>query len=139
MDSILFKDDNCLAVEEVSAFLSTNSDVSIHTRAYEWLKSWIAQNGYRFNELNGETGESWGKFSGAKLYINVNIFRKHCIENGFHPKEFQKWMARHDLIDCDPKSGKYSKDTTVNGHRGQFVALNLTDFCGDDEDFDYIP
>jgi len=139
MDSVLFKDNNCLVVAEVSGFLSTNADVSIHTRAYEWLKGWIAQNGFRFNELNGETGEVWGKFSGVKLYININVFRKHCIENGFHPKEFQKWMGRHNLIEHNSATGRYTVGTTVNGHRGEYVALLYSELGDEHEDFDYIP
>lgn len=127
IDGIIFKDCNGLTVEEVSAFLSTHSEVSAHVRAYAWLNDWIAQYGSKFDEFSSSGPEVWGKYSHGKLYIIRTVFDKACHENDFNPQTFLMWLKKNDLIETRGEGKGLTKSIKINRADCQCVVLKRSD------------
>ncbi len=125
IDGEIFKDNNGLTVEEVSAFLSTHSEVSAHVRAYSWMNEWIAQNRSKFDELNSTSSDIWGRFDFGSVYIIRNVFNKACQENGFNAQTFLGWMKKNDYIEVGEKG--FTKAKRVNGVTCNCVVLRQID------------
>jgi hypothetical protein len=122
IDGIIFKDCNGLTVEEVSAFLSTHSEVSAHVRAYAWLNDWTAQHGSKFDEF-GPSGEVWGKYGNGKLYIIRTVFDRACAENGFNSQTFLAWLKKNDCIEIRDNGRGFTRSIRINRSDCQCVVL----------------
>jgi hypothetical protein len=134
IDAEIFKDNNGLTVKEVSAFLSTHAEVSIHARAYAWLNDWIAQHGSKFDESNGAISEVWGRYSRGKLYIIKTKFVEACLENGFNAETFLPWLRKNNYIYTRNKG--FTWRNTVNRAKCECIALrrdSINDMEDDEE------
>lgn len=120
IDMFIFRDGKGLAVDEITQFLATHSEVSADLRAYEWLLDWIAQNGQKFSTASGSP-EIWGKKDFDKISIIRSVFNKACAENGFNSTSFLSWMKRNGMIETEGKA--YTKRIRVNDMKCQCVIL----------------
>lgn len=132
IDAEIFKDNNGLTVKEVSAFLLTHAEVSIHARAYAWLNDWIAQHGSKFDESNAAISEVWGKYSRGKLYIIKHKFEEACMENGFNAKTFLPWLRKNNYIHTRGRG--FTLYNTVNRAKCNCIVLRRDYVAYPDED-----
>ncbi|MDY3011453.1 MAG: DUF927 domain-containing protein [Clostridiales Family XIII bacterium] len=131
IDAWIFKDGNGLAIEEVTQFLSTHSEVSADARAYEWLIGWLAQNGKKLCE-GGDYAETWGKINKNRGTVAIikDVFAKACHDNGYNYESFLSWMKRENLLELQ-KSGKgYTKSVRICGIACHCVVVKNADLYG---------
>ena len=131
----IFKDDNCLTVEEIKDFLASREAVSAGHRAYEWLCDWVAANENKFR--CGEyvpTNDVYGIIENDTVYIIKGIFDKVVQEAGFSTSATLSYLKSNHLIDTRKDKG-YTKTKRIGKTTPQCVWLSMrTPFETDEED-----
>lgn len=120
MDAVIFQDGNGLTIDEMTQFLSTHSEASADSRAYDWLLDWIAQNGKKFSGRD-DVPEVWGKTGTGTISIIRDVFNRACADNGYNPASFLSWLRREGLIETEGRG--YTKRVRMNGMKCQCVVL----------------
>ena len=132
----IFKDDNCLTVEEIKDFLASREAVSAGHRAYEWLCDWVASNVNRFYSQDvPPTGETFGVIENSTAYINRGVFNRVVQEAGFSVNAVLSYLRSSEKIEVNGR--KYTRCKRVNGVRTECVVLKLpidSDEIDDNED-----
>lgn len=128
IDAWIFQDGNGLAVEEVTQFLSTHSEVSADLRAYEWLIGWLAQNGKKFTQ-GGDYSEVWGKVNQAAGTVAIikDVLVKACQENGYNYESFLSWMKRENRLELQKNGKGYTKAVRICGISCHCVVVKNAD------------
>lgn len=99
IESLIFKDDRTLKIEEVTEFLKTRQEVSSNERALDYIYDFVAVNSLRFEEdVDDNKGEIWGTFDGDYICIIRNQFNKICIDGGFNPTAVLSWLKANNKI-----------------------------------------
>ena len=131
----IFKDDNCLTVEEIKDFLASREAVSAGHRAYDWLCDWVAANENKFR--CGEyvpTNDVYGIIENDTVYIIKGIFDKVVQEAGFSTSATLSYLKSNHLIDTRKDKG-YTKTKRIGKTTPQCVWLSMrTPFETDEED-----
>lgn len=121
---LLFKDGNALKHEDVAQYLLSQEEVDQNKRALEWFRGWLIQNKKRFEWLESDNNiDIWGKRSGNNIMIINHIFKDACLQAGFNPHAFAKWLARKGYLETDPH-GRTSKVCNVDGMRSRCYVFN---------------
>jgi len=102
----IFKDDNNLTVEELSAFLKTKAEVSAGERGYDYICDWISENSNRFMADHKEEviGSIYGKIEGNYVYIINSVFKRACEEGGFNSSALISYLKSQKVIEI--RNGK---------------------------------
>lgn len=122
----MFKDKNYIDPYELIKFLRTKASVDQNARAYEWLSNWVTQNRKKFISTDDDTKniqEIYGKATIGEVAILNNVFNKSCIEAGFNPESFRKWLKRKELINYT--NGRTTKQYRINGILSWCVSVKL--------------
>ena len=131
----IFKDDNCLTVEEIKDFLASREAVSAGHRAYEWLCDWVAANANRFySEMSPTNGDTYGIIENNSAYINRGVFNRVIQEAGFSGSATLSYLRSNKLIEVSDR--KYTRCKRINGVRTECVVMKLPQ---ETEDFDDTP
>ena len=131
----IFKDDNCLTVEEIKDFLASREAVSAGHRAYEWLCDWVAANANRFySEMSPTNGDTYGIIENNAAYINRGVFNRVIQEAGFSGSATLSYLRSNKLIEVSDR--KYTRCKRINGVRTECVVMKLPQ---ETEDFDDTP
>ena len=131
----IFKDDNCLTVEEIKDFLASREAVSAGHRAYDWLCDWVAANANRFySELSPPNGDTYGIIENNAAYINRGVFNRVIQEAGFSGSATLSYLRSNKLIEVGDR--KYTRCKRINGVRTECVVMKLPQ---ETEDFDDTP
>ena len=131
----IFKDDNCLTVEEIKDFLASREAVSAGHRAYEWLCDWVAANANRFySEMSPTNGDTYGIIENNSAYINRGVFNRVIQEAGFSGSATLSYLRSNKLIEVSDR--KYTRCKRINGVRTECVVMKLPQ---DTEYFDDLP
>ena len=131
----IFKDDNCLTVEEIKDFLASREAVSAGHRAYEWLCDWVAANANRFySEMSPTNGDTYGIIENNSAYINRGVFNRVIQEAGFSGSATLSYLRSNKLIEVSDR--KYTRCKRINGVRTECVVMKLPQ---ETEDFDDMP
>ena len=131
----IFKDDNCLTVEEIKDFLASREAVSAGHRAYEWLCDWVAANANRFySEMSPTNGDTYGIIENNSAYINRGVFNRVIQEAGFSGSATLSYLRSNKLIEVSER--KYTRCKRINGVRTECVVMKLPQ---ETEDFDDMP
>lgn len=131
----IFKDDNCLTVEEIKDFLASREAVSAGHRAYEWLCDWVAANANRFySEMSPTNGDTYGIIENNFAYINRGVFNRVIQEAGFSGSATLSYLRSNKLIEVGDR--KYTRCKRINGVRTECVVMKLPQ---ETEDFDDMP
>ena len=131
----IFKDDNCLTVEEIKDFLASREAVSAGHRAYDWLCDWVAANANRFySEMSPTNGDTYGIIENNSAYINRGVFNRVIQEAGFSGSATLSYLRSNKLIEVSDR--KYTRCKRINGVRTECVVMKLPQ---ETEDFDDTP
>lgn len=132
----IFKDDNCLTVEEISEFLATKASVSAGARAYEWLCNWVDENQNHFYHGESEPiGSTYGMYDDTFAYINPKSFRDALDEAGFNYTATKSYLRANDLIETR-NSSEYTKSKLFpDGRNTGRIWLRLPQAEYSDADF----
>ena len=131
----IFKDDNCLTVEEIKDFLASREAVSAGHRAYDWLCDWVAANENKFR--CGEyvpTNDVYGVIENDMVYIIKGIFDKVVQDAGFSTSATLSYLKSNRLIDARKDKG-YTRTKRIGKTTPQCVWLRMkAPFEVDEED-----
>lgn len=121
----VFRDDNNLTFDEISAFLASRETVSAGARAYNFLCDWVSANSSHFaSDSYIQTGEVYGKIEGDIAYINRTVFFRELENNGFSAPATLSYLKSNNLIEY--RAGKSNtKSKSINGRKTECVALHL--------------
>ena len=99
IESLIFKDDRTLKIEEVTEFLKTRQEVSSNERALDYIYDFVAVNSIRFlTDTDDNKGEVWGIHEGDYICIIRNQFNKICVDGGFNPTAVLSWLKANKKI-----------------------------------------
>lgn len=121
----IFKDDNCLTVEEIKDFLASREAVSAGHRAYEWLCDWVAENENRFYHHEYVPGNDiYGMIENDIAYINPKVFRDSLLNAGFNSSATLSYLRSNKLI-VTSKSDEYTKAKRIGSTSKRYIWLKL--------------
>lgn len=107
--SCLFGDSVYLSSKDIIPFLSTNDQMDVNARAYDWLLDFVASNPGKFNP---ESPEVWGMVDSQFAYIIKSVFDIKLLEAGYNPVAFLSWAARNHKIE---RGSKLTKTKRMRG------------------------
>ena len=119
----LFKDGQCITLEEAKTVLINKNDLSDNERCYRYLQDKVAMNGQRFDVSNN--AEQWGVLEDGYAIIYNQAFKELCKNGGFSDKAFLSWADRKGLINT--QSGRLTKVKKVDGASRRCVFLKLNE------------
>ena len=119
----IYQNETPLAVETIKPFLKNSEEVSVATRAYEYIVGYFAANMVKFNDT--PSIERWGKLSrnGLSLTVVDHVLVKALKAEGFSFDAVKKewaangWLAKYD--------NKYKKKSSINGVKTYCVEIIL--------------
>lgn len=118
----IFTDEKPLTVSECIEFLSSEKEVDISERAYEFIINHIAQNMNRFNVTDNK-GEIWGAVREDKeILFNASVLKRELSANGFEFDAVKKKWADKGYLIKNP-AGRYIHCTAVNGSKANYIKL----------------
>ena len=125
----IFRDDQAITVDELSALLRSKASVSVMRRGYEYVCDWVSQNQNRFNG-KAESGEIYGRFpsemdyeNAGYVYIIRSAFSKACADAGLNAKALLSHLKASGLIKTRGRNMTMAKK--VNGITTECVTLKL--------------
>jgi hypothetical protein len=97
----IFADDGlALTVDDIRRFLATREDVSLGSRAYDYMCDWVATNINHFNsDLSPAMGETYGTLDNNIAYIIPTVFRNVLKEEGYSSRAVLSYLRSKRLID----------------------------------------
>lgn len=117
----IFTSEQPLKIGEIRQFLTSESDVDVAKRAYDWSLNWIAKNRVRFHEVEN-SGEIWGRIDEDFALINRDVYAEHLSKAGFEYSAVIGKLAEREQIIRNSQS-KYVHQTHVFGVRASYVKL----------------
>jgi uncharacterized protein (DUF927 family) len=124
---LFFNDKRNVKVSEIMNFLTTKTQISAPSRAYEFLCQWIAINSQKFDGI--EVVEKWGRYENEQkriVFIVANKFDEVLKKEGFHSKPILSWLAENNLIEWNRAGHK--KNVRINGNIVTCIALKLPQY-----------
>ena len=137
----IFKDDNCLTVEEIRNFLASKEAVSVGKRAYSWICSWVSSHSNKFireKDLPPQ-GEIYGKIEGDTAYINKEVFVKAVSDAGFSERSVLSYLKAEHLISVRDHGKGYTRAKRITDAPIECIALMLPEYIDDSTPFDDEP
>lgn len=134
----IFKDDNCLTVDDIREFLASKEAVSAGRRAYDWICDWVSANSGRFyTDGIVPVTDAYGVIEQNTAYINRGLFNKVIQDAGFSGNAVLSYLKSNSKIETNGR--KYTRCKRVNGVRTECVVLRLPTENDETEDFDELP
>lgn len=127
----LFKDGECIDLEEAKKVLVDRSELSENERCYRFVLDKVSMNPARFDCRN-ENVEKWGVIENGYAFIYVPAFDALCREGGFSKTSFLSWANREGLIQTENNGKRLNKLKSIGGNKSRCVCLKLDD--GTDKD-----
>lgn len=120
---LIFKDEK-LTIEDISQWLTSNKEVDVSTRAYEWTTNWISQNINKFRE--NENGEIWGKYIETEdvCLVNKSVYTEALNKAGFDFTAVVRNFADRNQI-IRNSQGKFSHNTKAFGIKTNYIKFRL--------------
>lgn len=120
---LLFKDGNCLTVEDMAKIMTKRDEIDVNNRAYEYVLELVTRNPNKFktNDFGEYPGEVWGKFSGEYVYIVKSVFDREMGLAGFNSTAFLSYARRVGLTSCD--DGRRTKKAKIANSAVNCVCL----------------
>ena len=120
----IFKDNFALKIEDIGEFLTSEKEVDVAQRAFDWALNWIAQNINRFK--NDNMGEIWGKIDSGYCFVNKNVLADYLNDNEFdYSAVTRKWAERGWIT--KNTQGKNVHCTHIYSVKGLYVKISLPD------------
>lgn len=94
----IFKDGQTLDIEDIEPFLITKDNVSLNTRALEYIYDCVAMNMNKFTPESEFVSEIWGTTDDKYIYIIKTQFDKLMQAEGFNSTAFLSWAKRKGLL-----------------------------------------
>lgn len=112
-------------IDDITKYLSSNSEVNTSNRAYDIIIDWIITNNNKFIK-NDENlfGEIWGVIEDNICYINANILYEFLKNNRFDFNAIKENLFKDKKIIKD-NQGKFTINKKINGIQGRKVAIIL--------------
>ena len=98
IDEWIFKDGQTLDIEDIEPFLVTKDNVSVNTKALEYIYDCVAMNMNRFTPESEYVSEIWGTTDDKYIYIIKTQFDKLMQAEGYNSTAFLSWAKRKGLI-----------------------------------------
>lgn len=108
---LIFQDDMCLTVEDITQVLLSRSEMDANRRTCEWLLDYVSSNRLHF-DADAKT-EIWGEIEGETIWFIRSVFERELKSHGQDPKSFLSWAKQKDVIECE--SGRRDKVKRVSG------------------------
>lgn len=118
----IFKDGNCISLEEAKVVLVDKNEISDNERCYQYLMDKIAMNGQRFDR--DTSCEKWGMLTEDCAVLYNQAFSDLCESGGFSRKSFLSWAIKNGNIQTDNK-GNPTKLKKIGGKPVRCVFLKL--------------
>ena len=88
------------------------------------MLSWINTNPVRWLSQPDNNGERWGKIDGEVATIDRYVLEEHLDAAGYpYSACISAWAARGLIIKTPQGKGVFN--TTVGGHKGSYIKLQL--------------
>ena len=130
----LFKDGECICIEEAKKVLTDHEEISDNERCYQYILSEVEINAAKFDPLS-QTAEKWGCMENGYAIIFANIFDSICKKGGFSKTAFLSWAERQGLLQVsDGKKKKRTKSRRIDGRVARCVFLKLDGTPEEDQD-----
>ena len=130
----LFKDGECICIEEAKKVLTDREEISDNERCYQYILSEVEINAAKFDPLS-QTAEKWGCMENGYAIIFANIFDSICKKGGFSKTAFLSWAERQGLLQVsDGKKKKRTKSRRIDGRVARCVFLKLDGTPEEDQD-----
>lgn len=136
-EKYLFMDGIRIDIDQAIDYLRNKGEISENKRTYEYLMNVIAENQFRFDDVNADHTNQWGYYPDDERYVVINGNRFDAIikEGGFQSKSFLVWCKKQGLIQTDGE-GNPKKVVTHKG--GHFRAVVIrTDYGYEPETLDF--
>lgn len=124
----IFDDDYILQVDDILDLVNDENEIKTSMIAKNFIIDIINANAKRFEPQN--FGEFWGEFREINpgfntCYINAQILNKELKKGGFEFNSIKKEWAEFGFLKPNSQ-GRYIHNTTINGHKGNYILLDLT-------------
>jgi hypothetical protein len=120
----LYSGEKPLTVEQIKQFLTSQKEVDVSERAFEYTVNLIAMHHNNFTGL--AAGEIWGSIDKEKntATINKDVLSRELNNAGYDFDAVKKKWSDNKHIELNSK-GRYLHQTTCNGARATYIKLNL--------------
>ena len=133
-----WRDEKPLDFNDVIPFIASAEEISIATRAYNYVIDIIAKNHKRFSSLDDNKGEIWGGFRGEYVWFNSTALKDVLQREGFEFNSVAKTWVKRGLIKRNSE-GKNTVSGSVEGIKARYVVIKMPDTAEqDEEDYDGI-
>lgn len=136
-EKYLFKDGIRIDIDQAIDYLRNKGEISENKRTYEYLMNVIAENQFRFDDVNADHTNQWGYYLTDERYVAINGNRFDAIikEGGFQSKSFLVWCKKQGIIQTDGQ-GNPKKVVTHNGMNFRAVVIR-NDYGHEPETLDF--
>ena len=126
----IFRDNHALTVEDVKGYLASRSETDVNLRCYQWLIGFCAANPRRFDPVDENNGEVWGKYDKGYVWINKTVFEEQVKKQGYSAGAFIDWAKRKNLLDHQyygkgNKNNRPTKQWVVRGANTPHYVIKL--------------
>ena len=111
----IFKGEQPLGISDIEPFIKSVEETDIATRAYDWVRSWIAVNENKFN--GNSYSETWGKNSleSQTTYVVATILKREMTKEGYSFDAVKKKWGDNGWIE---KCGRgYTTNISIGGKK----------------------
>ena len=139
----IFRDGQCLTMEQMSEFLKSKAAISGPERGYHYMCDWVAQSGNKFvrpEDAGSDkvyNGEIYGYLDGNTAYIISSVFRRACDDEGISSQGLLSWLKTNNLIETRGRA--LSKGKRINGVLAECIVLKLQIFEDEYDDENDLP
>lgn len=120
----IFKDGECIDIEEAKQVLIDKNEISDNERCYRFLLDRVVANKGRFDPRN-ENIEQWGVIEDNYVLMISTALSRLCKEEGFSRLSFLKWASDKGLIQGN--GGRYDFTKKTNGICVKYVKIKILD------------
>lgn len=118
----IFTENKPLALSDVEPYMASKKYVDVAERCHEWIHDWVSQNINRFDHIDHNNGEVWGKRETDYIMINKTVLTQHMEKAGFDYGAVIPEFAKRGYI-IRSSTGKCVHQTTVNLHKASYIKL----------------
>lgn len=119
-----YKDEKPLDVSDVRPFLMSTAEVDVTQRAWDYTVNLIAMNASKFSA--DTFGEIWGRVENDIVYVNKTVLSRELSAVGFEFDAVKRKWAANGRLEKNSQ-GKMYHQTTINGMKGTYIRLNLSE------------
>jgi uncharacterized protein (DUF927 family) len=119
----IFEDESLLTISDLKEYINDKNEVRTCIKAKNYILNVIATNPKRFQCDN--YGEYWGRKDDFNCMINYEILSRELKKGGFDFNTVKKDWNDLKFINLNSQ-GRYVHNTTVEGQKGMYVSLNIT-------------